>query len=371
VALLGAGVGVLAERGWGGFTLAEVARAMGTSISPVRRQVRSPDDLSARLWLDDLWVRVEPQLRAVVTSLDSQEPQRLVAAFNDMRSRTREHDATAEIIVVARHEPTLLAAVDKTLGVFIRSHTTDRRPRDRADAARASYAMQLALGLLLSNCYPRMQGKLDQALTRLARALFTEQGATRLPSRSANHADEWPTLAPGDPVLEAVLRSTLQLISDRGYEGATIMDIATDAGVTEGFIYGRYATKWDLLQDALRKQHAAGWEVTAAFIRDLEDVSSPGLASAVLLREYLKPGRDLGRNMALELLRLARHSGALLTEAITAMDASDPGGRASDDFTVDSALDFGTYLLPKFAPESYRLPFDTITVPLSAIRRER
>src|SRR4029450_4468557 len=50
------------------------------------------------------------------------------------------------------------------------------------------------------------------------------------------------------PLLDAAAR-TFEL---KGYEGATVAQIAKEAGVSSGAIYAHYSTKAELLVDALR-----------------------------------------------------------------------------------------------------------------------
>jgi AcrR family transcriptional regulator len=182
--------------------------------------------------------------------------------------------------------------------------------------------------------------------------------------------DVFPRMAPDDEVLEAVLRATLTLISERGYDAATVGDIAAMAGVTEGFVFGRYATKRDLLADSLHRQQTAGWQLNTDYLARLSSDFEPGIAAAILMREVMTPGRDLGRDMTLELLRMSWHDEAMLADAVRIMDASDPLG---DDpgFTVDVAADFGTYLLPRLAPDAWKLPMDVVFVPLHQARAQQ
>jgi len=85
----------------------------------------------------------------------------------------------------------------------------------------------------------------------------------------------------------------------RGYEGATVAEIAREAGVTTGAIYAHWPTKAELLVDALR---AHGERATAALFPPGTHEDAAGVL--VALGTHL-PDRD-------------RHAGALLLEALLA-----------------------------------------------------
>ena len=94
-----------------------------------------------------------------------------------------------------------------------------------------------------------------------------------------------------------------------------------------------------------------------------------------MIREAQKPGRDLGRNMALEQVRMAWHDPDLAAAARTQMDAfraallTRPGWdviETEGDFTINIAVSLGTYALPRLAPKCFKLPWDVVTVPLFA-----
>ena len=55
---------------------------------------------------------------------------------------------------------------------------------------------------------------------------------------------------------ERLLDAAARVFESKGYEGATIAQIAREAGVTSGAIYAHYASKAELLVDALRAHSA-------------------------------------------------------------------------------------------------------------------
>jgi TetR/AcrR family transcriptional repressor of uid operon len=55
-----------------------------------------------------------------------------------------------------------------------------------------------------------------------------------------------------DKTRERLLDAAARVFELKGYEGATVAQIAREAGVSSGAIYAHYSTKADLLVDALR-----------------------------------------------------------------------------------------------------------------------
>ena len=56
---------------------------------------------------------------------------------------------------------------------------------------------------------------------------------------------------------EQLLASAAKVFAEQGYAGARVSEIARDAGLTTGAIYAHYATKADLLCEAIRCHGAA------------------------------------------------------------------------------------------------------------------
>lgn len=58
-------------------------------------------------------------------------------------------------------------------------------------------------------------------------------------------------VAPGETKARLVA-AAVQVFAERGYEGARVTDIARQAGLSSGAIYAHYASKAELLVDAIR-----------------------------------------------------------------------------------------------------------------------
>ena len=54
-----------------------------------------------------------------------------------------------------------------------------------------------------------------------------------------------------DPIREQLLDAAVRVFSRKGFEGTRIMDIVREAGLSTGAVYGRFASKEDLLREAV------------------------------------------------------------------------------------------------------------------------
>jgi AcrR family transcriptional regulator len=111
-----------------------------------------------------------------------------------------------------------------------------------------------------------------------------------------------------------LLESAAKVFAEQGYAGARVSEIARDAGLTTGAIYAHYATKADLLCDALRAHGGAN-----------------------LLTALAEPGQPLGsildvmRQVGLQMHRRPAEDGALVIEAAVAARRDPEVARALRD----------------------------------------
>lgn len=375
----------LAASGWASFTLARVAREMGISERPVRNRARNRSHLAAITWTErsgpHLVAAIERCMSGFEQERATEKSDALCTALMTMVGRTLDLDAAAELLICSHFDPDVAAAVDADLGRLVQRLITPNRSLSPDEAARAAYVLALAFGLLFMARYPRAPDRrLRKALPSWVAALRADATAQPLPNKVARHIDVSPVLAAEDPALDALLNSTLELIGTRGFDGVTVAEIARHAGFTEGLVFNRYSSKLDMFIDATRRQNEAGWQLNHDFLQALEDDFGQGIAEAVMIREAQRPGRDLGRNMALEQLRMAWHDPELAAAARSQMDdyradlLKRPGWdliETEGDFTINIAVSLGTYALPRLAPKCFKLPWDVVTVPLFAGFAER
>lgn len=291
--------------------------------------------------------------------------------------RDPDSDATAELMLHARFDAQLQQAVDQTLGKLISELTTPATERNAANA----FVIALALGLMIGARHERAENlDLDSALPDWLTAATNPVPGQPLPEADASHMDDYPVLAPGDPALDILLNTALELISTHGFDQVTVSRIAREAGYTEGLAFRRYPSKLDMLRDATKRQNDAGLELNHAFTTQLQTSHGTAIAESVIIREAQRPGRELGRSMALEQIRLGWHHRDLAQAQKASLDEfraallTTPGWDAYEsetDFFLQFALSWGMYLLPFLSPDAHRLPYDSVLVPLYDIFETR
>src|SRR5260370_33445672 len=100
---------------------------------------------------------------------------------------------------------------------------------------------------------------------------------------------------------ERLLRAAADVFAERGYDGSRVADIAAAAGVSNGALYAHFASKADLLVDALRPhgRHLLG-ELFAA------DPDRPVVDLLLTVGRWLPRRRDARGYLIVEALGAAR-----------------------------------------------------------------
>src|SRR3954454_15574719 len=139
----------------------------------------------------------------------------------------------------------------------------------------------------------------------------------------------------------AILDSALEVFSRRGYNGASIDEIATAAGISKALIYEHFPSKKDL-HVSLLERHVQDIFTRLAVTADTKDPGEVRLRNGVnAFFEWAETHRDVFRllfrdtfepDVAAVLDRLQNQA----TGAIAALMASDPGLQGDND--LDLAL---------------------------------
>lgn len=282
--------------------------------------------------------------------------------------------AAAELLVVSAFNDDLAETVGSEVAHRVAAwcHPTGEHPE--AAVSRA-YLISIALGLLLSRT---RQGAADLDLRDEARHLldaFKNQSKPAvLPATRAEHLDDFLGFDTGDASLDALLRGTMEEVGRVGYEGATTAAIGRASGRSEGLVFARYPSKVELFVDATRRQHARNWRANEVFHQGIAAVHGPGIAEAVVIREFQRPDLRGYRAISLEQVRMALHDERLrevqwgeLELLVAQALAEDPNWAAAGTpahLHLSVAIGLGVTVLPILAPEAWLLPYDVVTVPL-------
>ncbi len=149
---------------------------------------------------------------------------------------------------------------------------------------------------------------------------------------------------------ERLLDAAARVFELKGYEGATVAQIAREAGVSSGAIYAHYANKAELLVDALR---AHSERVTASVLPPGASADVPTLLSALGARLGTREHEDAG--LLVEALLSSRRDAELAQVLATALGERERGmaaliaagqdaGELVGDVSADAAARFALML---------------------------
>lgn len=369
---------ICARDGWLSLSPLRVASESGLSRTAVQARYQDDVDLAVAVWQQYALAPVTTVLHGTLAAAEllttADAPRTLDRALASLTANDPRLRAAAELLVLAHFQPRLAAAVDASLGQVVRDWLT---PSGDAPVGQRAYLLSLSLGLLLT---ARRRGatRLDWTpiADRLHAGLHTPTADQTLPRIRAPHLGHDLDFGTGDQDLEALLNATLHEVGERGFDGATTKGIARSAGVTEGFLFGRYASKLALFLDVTERQQALAYAANEAFTDALATRCPPGVAEAVTIREHQRPDFARERALMMEQWRIGWHVPDVakaqereLAAIFTAIDTAHPGR-----FGQDAALKhyahahgLGVALLPLLAPGAWKLPYWRATVPLSAL----
>ena len=388
--VLDGAVQLIADNGWGGFHPAGVAATTGLSKRAVLERAPDRGSLAAATWSLRAWPALQRATDAVMDAgglgdcaAHVAEPgahasgRELLEAVQPLLRPSPELAAAAELLLIAGFQPTLQRAVDETLGRYALHRLSGTQPGDSGTLmGQRGYIFMLVDGLLMLALRRRHMPLPDLAAftEQVARALRAAPSPRSLPVDDAPHMDTAPPIHAGEPALDRLLQSTVMLVGEHGFDDTTVSMICRSANVSQGFVFGRYASKLELLLDANRRHQAAGFAFNMDFISSLAEQHGPGIAEAIILREIQRPERRLQNTVFLEPIRVSWHQPELrdAQEAeVEAAFAHEPKPRtkaqraeAYAHHHTEAAVGLGASLAPRIYPQAHLLPYDVVTVPL-------
>jgi len=380
--ILDAGSRILTERGWSDLTFPPVAHLAGLSLRPVRDRFVDRSGLAAAVWTS----RIYPEFLADFTRLKQAcdlaikageaEAQALIDALEPFHRPEPRMRAAMEVFIVAGYDPIVRGALDDTLLPHLRGWMTPGVVGlTPGDAARRAYVATTALGMVVAGLqFGPGQPRLDDEIRRLAGILGTSREPLAQPSATADHLDDESDFGTGNPDVDDLLRATLDQVGTRGYDGATTAAITRACGHTEGFLFARYASKIDLFFDATQRMFGRNAEANLQFQAQVAQLTSPGMSEAVIMREFMRPGRERLRLVNLEQYRVSWHEERfqkMLNQVIELLiddfaasipQASPAQARAAALMEIIRGV--GPVALSQLLPETWSLPYDVVTIPL-------
>lgn len=377
--LMDATCAVILESGWDSLALTSVAEKAGVSTRPLYDRFADRSELAIACWRDRASAPLREHLMRLL-ELSAEAPKALAdpaAIIGAYRALTQPQGlliVAAELLCAAVFDDRLRAVIAQDAGQWLGRWCVVSGEVSPARAAQSAYVVASGLGLLLGSRRTGMdQVDVTGPATDLLTALSQPSSPARLPRWNADHMAV-PEVNPADPGFDRLLAATLWVVSQVGYADATLPRIVSAAGVSQGLLYGRFSSKLEAFIAATDHRHEGGLlrnaEESARLARDF----GPGIADAVMWREFTRAEHRGGRALAVEQLRVGWREPELrertdAAEAIFANELMKAGGITDRDAGLaeihwDLALGFGAYVLPEVLPGISQLPFDVVTVPL-------
>jgi AcrR family transcriptional regulator len=356
------------ELGYARLSLSAVASSAGVSHRTVLQRHANRSTLGAAAWNDRVGAALSDAVEAVIAAGDAARfgsGDALVAALQALTNPEPERGellrCAAELLIAAIFDPLLRLSVVERLSAIAR----------RSDDAAQGFLLTAALGLIVT-----ADGEGGEDMDRERDGLRDLAAALSHPSSARSDAQAPPSPLPpsdlgtGDPRHDALLRATLDEIARCGYHDATVAAISRRIGLTQGFLFGRYGTKSDLLQDAFVRHSERDDRVRCMELRSLRQRYGSGVAFALALRERRRESEAQRRRWDLAWLHFAR-SEALARGPHAARRSTWCGGGGSDRGAdaargvarLTWAIDHGAALLGELLPSALALPFEVVTIP--------
>ncbi len=380
--ILDAGYRILAERGWSGLGFSPVAQLAGLSLRPVRDRFAERAELASAIWTERIHPAIRDDFLALQEATDlvikagPQEADLLIASLRPFRRPEPRIRAAMELMIASGFDPVIRGALDSTLLPQLRRWATPGVDGlSRADAARRAYLISIALGMTMCGLQLDTEHtSLDDEIRLLAAAVSAPSEPVPQPSDTADHLDIGNDFGTGEPGLDNLLQVTLDQIGVRGYDATTTASIARASAHTEGFLFARYASKLDLFFDATARLIGRNTGANVAYHLQIATRYSTGMAEAVGMREFMRPGRERLRLIGLEQFRVGWHDERFkrmmnqafepfMDEVVASMAAAGPAaGRARAH--MELVRGNGPIVLSQLLPETWELPYDVVTIPL-------
>lgn len=377
--ILDAVVALLDSKGWEETSITGIAAQAGLTHPAVLDRYSDRAAAVVSAWDERIAPGFRGALAAVIAAVDAQpvDGDTLLEALEYFVYPAPQTRAAAEILMVARYDAALDAAVDQSLGADLRQWLMPVRGRlTRSQAARRGFAVGLALGVLVEarGRIPDVEFDFRPEITNIAAALGSRTFPVRLPVARAEHLFEPPRFDLNDPALESLLAATLAEVGEFGYEAATVKRIASRAGYTTGLIFRRYPNKLALFIDATQRILSNSGVANQEYFIGVAEATSAGIADATGVREFMRPELTHLRTITSEQYRISWHSETMQKTFAAAREdllvyymAEAPGisvEQARAKAFLGLARGIGMPLLADLCPAASDLPYDVVSVPL-------
>lgn len=168
-----------------------------------------------------------------------------------------------------------------------------------------------------------------------------------------------------------LMNACLMCVAQHGFADTTTKMIAKAALVSEGKLFSYFPTKLDLFLAGISYQVENGFIVNFQHISEWNKKYGPGVAAAILIREYQRGDLDLQRALQIEYVRLSWHrpemfdkrlkhiTKALLDIGVAKIDEVSP--EQDVELMLSIAASTGAIVVARLDREAYKLPYVSVT----------
>lgn len=242
--ILDAALADIATSGLDALSMHSIARRVGITAGAVYARHETPDELAVAVWDERCREPFMALLSRCIAVADGVEDgQGLVEAALDVDDAVR---VGLEFVALAHRRPELseLIAPD----IESRLAWSVRPPRQKA---RLAFLIGIVWGIVLHDNVSGENADIWRiAMTLINRAIATDHDLGDEEWRP--ELGEEISACTGDPLRDALIDSTRSVIGQIGLQSTTVSRIGRRAGLSAGAVYARYASKDDLLIDAMR-----------------------------------------------------------------------------------------------------------------------
>lgn len=356
-----------------------VARRAGLTTGALYGRYENGSELAAAVWTARARDRHFALLDGAIAALvDGNDTVALDGLLRELTSPRKETIVALELLASARRIDELEEVVLADVRQWIADWGAGARTHRRRRRAQVVYTLGTIWGVFLHTAPGRLRLDWNPLLRRLAWSFAQPHTG---PTERLVVADVKSVHAQtGDPVEDALVDAVAAIVARVGMERATGSRIARRAGLTSGAIYGRYATKEDLLQHAIEILLAQRFTDDLTSIDEVLVDDDPARASARLFAGYLSQPRRDWRLFRIESYLVARHQPRVAASLHRVQEAAKDdyltaiGARSSDERRVleilarsaqvgPLGLAFADLLIPGVPSIDWRLVFEPLFSP--------
>ena len=364
-----AAVSLLNDVGWDHLSVRSVSSRCGLTPGAFYSRFEHMEDLAATVWTSVLGDAICRPISVAIETLRAKDERGFIDAMSHFAAPSAQMTAAIELLEASLFDEALSQRVGAEFVRFVDSNTSVAG-NEVVQATVAATVIYLALGLVLFAQRSWTRGdNLDDELRRYFAALRTPGDPVQTPTAPiATYLYEQP-FATGDERLDLLLSAATTTFGELGFHKATVQKICKSAGVSTGFMMGRFASKLDLFSTMTEMTWERAITDSNEFIVKVAAERGAGIAEAVAWRELQNPALRNKQRLAVETNRMMRFFldiDALATAKELDSIASLTGGEPTPFIHTEMALGIGMVMASLFLPELCELPYSCVTEPLVA-----